>query len=456
MQNKLSVQQPPRSGSDYPFVVGGEELSKVVLDAAVEHAADARLPLRVTLAEGLNGDNEQPENIRIVISDRENDVIFDTQADEYVGSHTWGIYYSTHTWVSSDSRLLRVTTGQAYRDGFPSALPGISAVLDPRSYVPVLPGIKTLNIYDQQEKLAEINSNADVTRLRRGYNVNYTMPAATLRTRVGGNYTQTVLLDAVPQNGLGQFPGCGDAADPIVRSFNRQGPAPSGNFLLNGTECFRVEPVVTFDDEGVATIQHGEIRLFDDCSACCDCEDYLRPYYAVQRAKRFIDPLITLFQDIRQRYTTVVSRVQESINCLSRRQLRLEIFTHTECEVTVVAGVFNGSLQPAYNTGLTVYVLWERNGQWVPAELTTVPAYALNHTNESGGDLTPLTQHDDGRITFQVDCTATNELRQISFRVGLTGSQPVKVCLGFSEASSEPFICRSAITRCSQQQAEQP
>jgi hypothetical protein len=456
MQTKLSVQQPPRSGNDYPFVVGGERLADVLLDMVVEHAADAKLPLRVTVADNFHAGNLSPSGFRLRIVDREGAAVFDTNTSTYRSAHNWGTYYSTYTWSSDDGRLLRFTVGSANRDDFPATLEDLDAVIDPRAYIPVLPGVRQLSVYDRQFKLAELNGNDAAIRFRNGHNVTYTTAVPPARTFTGEVLQQTVTIEASPGSGLGRFPGCGDATVPVVRTFNRQRPSASGNFLLNGTSCFRVEPVVTFGSNDIATIQHGELRVFDDCEACCDCDDYLRPYYSIQRLKRRVDPLVELFNQLRARYSRIVQRISSALSCIARQKLRLLAAVHRECEIAIVAGVFNGSLRPMYDVKLDLHILWQdENGNWFPAATHHIPAYAMEYV-ENSSELIPLTNRGDGRVGAQIRCVAPDETRSISFRIGLFGNRRVKVCLGFDGSDNAQYICRDIVTRCAYLPTDQP
>lgn len=449
LQQRISVQQPPRSGNDYPFLSGGEQLATVLLDMAIEHPSDAKLPLRLTRAENLNAASAQANTMRLVILDREDAVVFDTTTGTYRSQHLWGDYYATYTWTSADNRILRFTVGSANQSGFPALLTGINIVIDPRTYLPVLPGIKQLNVFNAGVKLLEVTGNEASVRLRQGYNTTYAVADDVRRTRSGNVAVKAVTLSSIPQRGLGQYPGCGDQENPFVRTVNQQIPAAAGSSLLSGDPCFRVEPGVTFDSAGVATIVHGQINLFDDCQACCNCEDYLRPYYAIQRSKRRVEPLAKLLEGIRKRYVVVKDRLESAINCLLEQPLRLDVSPGQACQLQLSLGVFNGGVQPMYNTNLQVYVLWQNDdGDWFPATISYLPPVGLRVSQSIANGQIPLQGNATGQIRTQLDCIPPGELHRITFGIGVLGSRKVKVCLGFQDAASDKYICRNVNSVC--------
>jgi len=448
-QQRISVQQPPRSGNDYPFLSNGEQLATVLLDMAIEHPINAKLPLRLTRADNLNADSSQASTMRLVVVDRENAVVFDTAASSYRSQHLWGSYYATYTWTSLDNRILRFTVGSANQSGFPASLTNLDAVIDPRTYIPSLPGVKQLNVFNAGTKLLEVNGNDTSVRLRQGYNTIYSVADDVRRTRDGDVVNKGVTLSAIPQRGLGQYPGCGDQENPFVRSLNQQIPAAAGYALLNGDSCFRIEPSVTFDEAGEATIVHGQIKLFDDCQACCDCEDYLRPYYAIQRAKRRVEPLAKILSDIRKRYVAVKEKLESVINCLLEQPLRLDVSPGQACQLQLSLGVFNGGVQPMYDTNLQVYVLWQSDaGDWFPATISYLPPVGLRLSQSLANGQTPLQSSGVGQIRTQLDCIPPGELHRITFGIGVLGNRKVKVCLGFQDAANDKYICRNVNSVC--------
>lgn len=449
MQDRISVQQPPRSGNDYPFLSSGEQLATVLLDMAIEHPADAKLPLRLSLAQNLNADASNGHTMRLVIVDRESTVVFDTAAGTYRSQHLWGDYYATYTWSNANNQLLRFTIGSANQDGFPALLNNIDATIDPRTYLPVLPGVKRLRVFNGDFGLLDVSGNDVSVRLKRGYNTTYELEDDSRRNRSGGTVTKGLTLSAVPQQGLGQYPGCGDQENPFVRSINQQTPAAAGGFLLNGDSCFRVEPNVTFNEAGVATIVHGSLNLFDDCEACCNCDDYLRPYYAIQRAKRRAEPLAEQLDSTRRRYIDAKNRLELTLNCLLARELRLEVSTPQECQISLLAGVFNGGVRPIYSVGLDIRILWQdANDEWFPADVYHVPALGVHLANGVSEPNIPLVNLGGGRIQAMLNCVPPEELHRVMFSIVLFASRKTKICLGFQGADDDQYICRDVTTSC--------
>lgn len=456
-QQKLSVQQPPRSGNDYPFMFGGEQLATVILDMAIEHPADAKLPLRIITANNLQVGNVQASTMQLVIVDRDDTVVFDTAVDEYQSQHLWGNYYATYTWYSEDDRLLRFTIGSANQNGFPASLTNLDAVIDPRTYVPVLPGVRRLRVFNRGGGLMDVIGNANPVRLRTGFNMQYTVEPDPVRDYSGGKATKVVSLAAVPQQGLGQFNNCGDQESPFVRSLNQQTPAARGSFLMRGDSCFRFEPVVTFDENDVATITHGQINVFDDCEACCDCEDYLRPYYAIQRAKRRAEPIAEQLDSIRLRYAAAVDKLQLVLNCLLDRDIRLDASATNECEIQIAVGIFNGGLRAAFDIALDIRVLWQDDvGDWFPADIYKVPTVALHTAKNALHSTAPLRHVAAGQIHTEVPCVPAGELHSLLFAIDIWRTRKVKVCVGYRGSDNDQYVCRDVFTNCTYQPLNLP
>lgn len=448
-QEKLSVQQPPRSGEDYPFLSGGELLSPILLDMAIEHPANAKLPLRITRADNLHRSSEFGPTMRLIIQDREDAVIFDTALALYQGQHLWGSYYATYTWRTLGGQLLRFTIGSANQNGVPASLTGLNAVIDSRTYIPILPGIRQLNAYNADSLLLQVIGNDNPVRLRQGFNTTYDVADDPVRSHSGRNLAKPVTLSATPQRGLGQYQGCGDQESPFVRSLNQQQPAAAGSFLMHGDSCFRVEPVVTFNENDVATIVHGQVNLFDDCQACCDCEDYLRPYYAIQRAKRRAEPIAEQLNAIRLRYIAAKERLEQALNCLLARELRLTVTVSGECQLGISAGVFNGGVKPAYSLDLDMRILWQDvDGNWFPAEVYYIPSLGLHLSQNLSQSHIPLANLGDGQVQTHLNCVPPGEFHRVMFGVSLFQSRKVKVCLGFKNAANDQYICRDVVSNC--------
>jgi hypothetical protein len=447
-QLAISIQQSPRSGSDYPFIDGGDQLKLVLLDVAVQHDPAAALPLSVVTANNLHLAAGSGNQIRLVIKDRNNATVFDTLQTTYVSSHSWGTFYTTHTWVDVLGNLLRVTIGSANQTGFPPSLSGLAAVLDPRTYVPVLPGVQRMLIHSHGVSPVAISPNY-VVHFRQGYNTTYEVAATPRRTRTGERLPSITTLSAAPRQGLGQYPGCGDQNNPYVRSLNQQPPSVAGSFLLSGDSCFRVEPNVVFDEAGNATLIHGSLKLYDDCEACCDCEDYLRPYYAIQRAKRLAEPLAEQIAALRQRYIDAKSRLESALNCLLGSLLRLDVTVNQECQLMITAGMFNGTAQPIYNKQFEFWVMEEvEPGVWTQADLAHVPDTGILLEQHRVTSVVYVTRQPDNSIRTALNCIPPNETHLVSFRVGLFGNKRIRVCFGFVGADPEDFICREISTLC--------
>lgn len=449
IQPRLSVGQPPRSGEQYPFLHGGETLSPVIVDMAIQYPANTALPLRVVYAQNLQAPAASGNTIRLIVRDADDVLIVDTGFADYVGYHAWGDYYHTHTWQVGD-RLMRVSLGTANQEAIAGVINGLQAVIDPRACTPALVGITSLSFHNHRgPALATVTPGDGNIRLRAGNNMLYTVIQAPDRSYSGDKLLSIAELSAIPGRGIGRYDNCGDQESPYIRSINQQGPQNTGNFLLSGDTCFRIEPVVTFDEAGIATIEHGAINLFDDCEACCDCDDYLRPYFAIQRTKRLAEPLAIKLNELRDRYVAAKDAVEDVLECVYGQMLRLDVITGQECQITISAGILNSSareLRSQY-TELRIY-RDDGFGGWIPATLEYVPPVAAITAQGKPLRFLDLFTEPDSVIRFTLDCIPTGEMHRAYFSVSMFGSYKVRVCYGAVGADPEDYVCREVNTRC--------
>lgn len=445
---RLSVLQPPRSGRDYPLLAGGQHVASVLVDLAIEHPAAAELPLYLRTAAGLGLPDAEGEQMRLVITDREGEAVFDTSLCEYLGVHTWGEHYGTHSWRAEDHRFLRVSLRSSDKDVFVNfdASPGV--MIDPRTYSPVLPNVQAIVVHDRELPSVSVAAG-DQLRLRRGYNVELTSGSPPARRHTGERLPWPVQIAAIPRSGLGQVDDCGDSDNATVRTVNRQ-RSDNGNLLLAGDTCFRFEPQVTFDSEDVAHIQPGVIRVYDDCEACCDCEDYLRVYFAIQRAKRIAEPIAESLAAIKQRYGALHQLAEETVACTVSKAVRLQVSRSGECQIAIIAGVYNGEIEPLLDTEILVHVdrYDDDQEQWVAADLEYVPAIATQISQGRDVGNIPLVRTAGNAMSATLNCVHPGYTGTAAYRIALFGNHRLRICAGRSGEPPERFVCREIDTTC--------
>jgi len=447
-QQRLSVVQPPRSGNDYPFLAGGEQLATVVMDMLIQHVATADLPLYLVQANGLQLPATAGAGIGIIIHDREGVVVINTVASTYLGRHSWGEYYTTHRWETADHRLFHLSLGYAAQSGFPASLSPTNLMIDPRTYCPVLPGVSRIQVYDRSSTALATYGPDEIVRLRAGYNTQWLAGESQPRTFGGSRITSSLTLRAVAGLGIGTLDNCGDEESAFVRSFSQQSAGPAGSFLLAGDTCFRFEPVVTFDSEGTAIIEQGRLNIFDDCEPCCDCDDYLAVYLSIQRAKRKSEPVAASLLEIKDRYVVVKDRVETILNCLLTSALRLQVSRAEECQIAIAAGITNPGANPLYFTDLEVIVMkWDGSG-WVDATLEYVPGIATRLEQAADIGTTPLNRVTNNVIGANIDCVPPGGTGFVAFRIGLFGNDRLRICVGLPDALPSDYVCREVVSSC--------
>ncbi len=149
-----------------------------------------------------------------------------------------------------------------------------------------------------------------------------------------------IRMDVEPGAGEGKFVECGDTVPPIL-TINGVGPDADGNFLLEPDECYAVEQPIDRAAQGSNPgppwyLTPHTVQLYNRCGPCCDCDDYVYVYDTLERrvydrAKRVADRIY----DVRDRYNTLVGRVQQEKTCREQPDVDIQLISRHGWTATV-------------------------------------------------------------------------------------------------------------------------
>lgn len=144
-----------------------------------------------------------------------------------------------------------------------------------------------------------------------GFNIEY-IQGDLFAFEDAGLDTTVINIEANPGAGAGRYNPCDDPPAPIdyIAKINGVAPDEDGNLFLKPLQCHR------FDLQP----EDNTIYFFNDCTSCCDCEDYAnvvevldRLFQRCREVKELIDEIIEDFnehvtiynEDLWQRYRSV-------------------------------------------------------------------------------------------------------------------------------------------------------
>lgn len=320
------VDQQP-GGDLYPFATPvSSDLTNLIADFYLSYqdlGCSYSLPFSVAWLYGFGDNPTGPTDgyptpthaFDILIVDADDTTVFDsTQSGTACYTKYWGGWLQIVEW-QSPSQVCRITYFTAWGVNDTPRLYDLfiapsSAVLDART-------CEQLPL-----RLTSLQYGVDVfqgpVQLVGGYNTTIdTTPVVAADGKATGG---TLQIAVVPGNGSGRYDGCTDQ-QPGIQRVNNQAPDSAGNLLLDTignvatstVSCYRLERPSTLSD-GVATFTAATLQLFNDCGACCDCQDFLDTYAAIQKLWNHYYTLGQTAMTARDNLLTVISNYEATQN----------------------------------------------------------------------------------------------------------------------------------------------
>ena len=154
------------------------------------------------------------------------------------------------------------------------------------------------------------------------------------------------MFGAEAGTGAGRFgPPC-DEENPIIRRINNVEPNARGNFLIDASECYRVERPIESELQASpreVQIHDHAIKISNDCGPCCDCDDFIAVWEAIRKLRDTYANLIERTQAARDLYHVNRQRYLDSVACRLNSKLRLIMEPICPGEIGIAAGYCNNS-----------------------------------------------------------------------------------------------------------------
>lgn len=336
----------PQSGSDYPLIaVPSAGIRYLLADAWLSYDDPSdyynikpfQPPFHIAWLYGLGtAPSSKPANypdpahdVDIIVVDDNNCVVFDSTADDVVGSYwtrEWTERLTIHGWEGEDALMFIVVHTTWGHTADPK--------LTPREYaLHIAPARATLDerVVGRRPRrvkslqVAFDNMTKKGVELHEGYNMAISHDGEALRGE-GLRRTQLVTFDASPGGGLGVYPGC-EEQETYVRKIAGVAPTAAGDFVFGGKGCYYARQptaLITVSPRRY-TSADGLLETGNDCKPCCACEDYVDVAKYMNRIRDDYQALGEEFSGIRDQYHVNRERWLDAKCCFERFPLRVVV-----------------------------------------------------------------------------------------------------------------------------------
>lgn len=329
---RTSVNQPPHGGTVYPFTADCA-LAAAVLDGYLSYEDPACAfgpPFTLTLTDDGGG-------LTAAVTDGGGAEVVSAPFAAAAAAD-WGSDRRVYEWVGDD-HVFRLVVRHA-------ALGAGAGVLDARTVNRVPGRVRSLNVGGQRLTGA--------VSIEAGFNVAL---AGEEGERVdGARHVNVVGLDGVVGAGAGRKDGC-EGAETAVLRVNRLGPDAGGNFTAQADGCLRVQAplaAVPASEGGPHAVEYADpalaggeaaaaLRLFDDCTACCECDDFVRTYLGLRQLWDRWQEAAADAEELRDAFADGRDRWEAQRECRAANALRLVASGEHTCRAFVGASFCNMS-----------------------------------------------------------------------------------------------------------------
>lgn len=335
----IGVNQPPSSGSLYPFVQPSPDIQELIGDFFVSFddlADDIVYPLRVAWLYGFGttvvpappGWPTPAHSHDLVVVDANDVVVFDSTQAERFTSSVWDNRLLILEWTNDD-RVCRCTKYTQWTAA--DIASGQTKTYD--QYIEPTNGELQADCYYKLPKrvtslqvgLTSISKTA--VTFAEGYNMGITrlteeifpefdfLPLVnTQQVRPGRRLNNRIQLDATPGLGLGVFPGC-VGEETYLRTINKVRSNTYQNFNYDTDGCIRNQRPVGITNLSPREVTYASfelpsaesraaIRLSNDCVNCCECTYFAQTYQGLKRQWFLYKDVAELAEETRDTYSS--------------------------------------------------------------------------------------------------------------------------------------------------------
>ena len=130
-----------------------------------------------------------------------------------------------------------------------------------------------------------------------------------------------VVIHGHPGAGAGTVNNCDELQRPLTRI---NGVATSnGRFQITADDCWRILPAVQTTTSGWVWSSPSSLRLLDDCTQCCPCDGYVHTYQAIRQIWLQTQALAQQAEAVRDQHHANQARIQSELACRASRPLVL-------------------------------------------------------------------------------------------------------------------------------------
>lgn len=325
---RTGINQPPGSGTDYPFVRQDDTLGWVVLDVYLSYVDDLcafTFPFYLSLRPTAYS---PAATFDARILDENGAVVF-------AGSVTSVVAWDTNRFIGEvlvDDAVLRLVIHAPCFDAMTlNTWVTSSYALDARTYVKLPKRIRSIRV--------GLTAYQESIQIVAGYNLQ--LEQRTVTPVDGGRFKNQIYLDGVAGAGVGRLPGCNPEDQPL-RLINQVGPDAFGNFNVEFSDCYRAQrrasvdygvetPVATFP----STTARSGLRVFNDCRACYDCSYFVRTYRGLKVLWDQYATIATTAESVRNQLQTNIERWNAAADCRGTHTLQTLFSAEPECRFFV-------------------------------------------------------------------------------------------------------------------------
>lgn len=361
----IGVDQPPGTGSNYPFVLPRNDEQKVLGDLFLRYTdydCQFKLPFRVAWLFKFGCDPvyvDESINDRgieeMLIIDADGEVVFDTRlADNYVrtawGPRAWIISWQTDAAPAAGGRPVALLRAVRYKEdadddsfSFPMFIRLDNGLLDGRTSQQT--SLRVTFVSDESLSVGAGAGNAlsDVLLIG-GFNTQ--IDAETETEADGGLRRTTLTFHMDPGLGAGRYEiDCDEITNWGIKKINNVKPTSYQDFNITTEEnsCTRVQrPWHELTDNSIgqcrsAKIRNAAVQIDSDCPPCCTCDDFISVYESVRRLSKVLSDYVARAHAVRDWLQDSIDRMDQQREC--RVSSRLRAYVQSECPDKIAVSI---------------------------------------------------------------------------------------------------------------------
>lgn len=191
------------------------------------------------------------------------------------------------------------------------AVDSLQATFVARVHENNLPKINTIEVTDDDTMITHVLSG-DI-ELFPGFNAELSVGNLT-KSPALGNTSQRLLtpitIKVIPGAGAGLEPNVCDPAL-FLKTLDGVGPDVNGNVNLDLVECYRDCLDLTLVSPSVVAAALNTIKVYNDCTACCSCEDYANSYESLVNLQNRAIPIGSVLERVRTDLVALVDDMEQ-------------------------------------------------------------------------------------------------------------------------------------------------